>query len=177
MLQFLQFFQRNRLFKRKRPHARPAQLAPKPAAGAPDIEQGPGAGKAEVYAGPDCLLVDELGWLSDIYYFTDIAFVGGTLDGTGGHNVLEPSALSKPVLFGPNLKNTLEGAQVLINKNGGFMVKTADALAEKILSLLKDPPALKAAGAASKAALESLQGATSKTLAVISDCVPPQLEY
>ncbi len=149
-----------------RAHARPALLE-KPAeektGGSMELPEQ----MARVYAGPDCLLIDELGLLADIYYFSDIAFVGGTLDATGGHNVLEPSAFSKPVLFGPNVKNTLEGAQALINMNGGFMVKTADELADKIISLLKDPSALKAAGSASKAALESLQGATQKTLSLM----------
>ena len=46
-------------------------------------------------------------------------------------------------------------------------IGTADELADKIISLLKDPRALREAGAASKAALESLQGATAKTLALI----------
>ena len=125
------------------------------------------SGRAHTRSGPDCLLVDEMGRLADIYSFSDVVFVGGTLDDTGGHNVLEPSAFSKPVLFGPNIKHTREGAQALIDKNGGFMAGTADELADRIISLLKDPSTLRAAGAASKAALESLQGATQKTLALL----------
>jgi len=123
--------------------------------------------RANIRTGPDGALIDEMGWLADMYYFADVVFVGGTLDDTGGHNVLEPSALAKPVLFGPNIKNTRDGALALINKNGGFMVKTADELAAVVISLLKDPAALAAAGASSKAALESLQGATARTLALI----------
>ena len=129
--------------------------------------------RAHARPGPDCLLVDEMGWLADFYSCSDIAFVGGTLDKTGGHNVFEPSAFSKPVLFGPDVRHTGEGAQALINKNGGFVVKTAGELADKIISLLKDPSALREAGTASKAALESLQGATLKTLAAVSACIQP----
>ena len=123
--------------------------------------------RAHARPDPDCLLLDETGRLADIYYFSDVVFVGGTLDDTGGHNVLEPSALSKPVFFGPNIKHTRAGALALMNKNGGFMVKTADELADRIISLLKDPVLLARAGEASKAALESLQGATRKTLAIL----------
>ena len=122
---------------------------------------------------PDCLLVDETGRLADIYSFSDVVFVGGTLDDTGGHNVLEPSAFSKPVLFGPNVKHTREGAEALISKNGGFMIRTSEELADKAISLLKDPSALSEAGAASKAALESLQGATNKTLSIIETYINP----
>jgi 3-deoxy-D-manno-octulosonic-acid transferase len=124
--------------------------------------------RAHARPGPDCLLIDELGRLADIYSRSDVVFVGGTLDDTGGHNVLEPSAFSKPVFFGPNVDNTSEGAAALINKHGGFMVRTADELADKIISLLSDAAALGEAGAASKAALESLQGATRKTFELIS---------
>ena len=125
--------------------------------------------RAHARPDPDCLLMDEMGRLADIYSCSDVAFVGGTLDDTGGHNVLEPSAFSKPVLFGPNVKHASEGARALLNGNGGFMIGTADNLADKIISLLNDPAFLRASGAASKAALESLQGATQKTAAVISD--------
>jgi len=124
--------------------------------------------------GPDCLLLDETGRLTDIYYFSDVVFVGGTLDDTGGHNVLEPSAFSKPVFFGPNVKHAREGARALMDKNGGFMVKTAEELADKTISLLKDPSALREAGAASKAALQSLQGATDKTLALLGTAINDQ---
>ena len=131
--------------------------------------------RAHARPGPDCMLIDEMGRLADIYYYADVVFVGGTLDDTGGHNVLEPSAFSKPVLFGPNVKHTQEGADALINNNGGFMVRTAGELADKIIYLLKDHSALGTAGAASKAALDSLQGATLKTLAAVSDCLNPRL--
>jgi 3-deoxy-D-manno-octulosonic-acid transferase len=123
--------------------------------------------------GPDCLLLDETGRLADIYYFSAVVFVGGTLDDTGGHNVLEPSAFSKPVLFGPDIRHTREGAEALMRKNGGFMVKTADELAEITISLLKDPAALAKAGEASRAALESLQGATTRTMEAIALVLPP----
>jgi 3-deoxy-D-manno-octulosonic-acid transferase len=116
---------------------------------------------------PDCVLIDEIGRLADIYCFSEVVFVGGTLDDTGGHNLLEPSVFSKPVFFGPNIRHTREGAKTLMDKNGGFMVKTADELAEKIISLLQNPSALSQAGAASRSALESLQGATARTMEAI----------
>ncbi len=124
--------------------------------------------RAHARPGPDCLLLNETGRLADVYYFSDVVFVGGTLDDTGGHNVLEPSAFSKPVLFGPNIKHTREGAEALINNNGGFMVKTTEEMAQRIISLLKDPAALAKAGAASRCALESLQGATARTMDTIA---------
>ncbi len=112
----------------------------------------------------DCILVDEMGWLNDFYSLCDISFVGGTLVKIGGHNLLEPSLFSKPVLFGPNIKNAKEAGQTLIKFGGGFMVKTEKDLSGRIALLIKNPSILKTASHMSKEALESLQGATDKTI-------------
>ena len=50
---------------------------------------------------PDVLLLDTVGELVSAYEFCVAAFVGGTITGNGGHNVLEPVAQLKPVFFGP----------------------------------------------------------------------------
>ena len=112
----------------------------------------------------DCILLDEMGWLNDFYSLSDLTFVGGTLVKIGGHNLLEPSLFSKPVLFGPHIKNAKEAAQTLIKFGGGFMVKTEKDLSGRISLLIKNPPMLKSASKMSKKALESLQGATEKTM-------------
>ncbi|MCG2725181.1 MAG: 3-deoxy-D-manno-octulosonic acid transferase [Elusimicrobia bacterium] len=119
----------------------------------------------------DCILLDEMGWLNDFYSFCDLAFVGGTLVEIGGHNLLEPSLFSKPVLFGPNIKNTKEAAQTLIKFGGGFMVKTEKDLSGRISLLIKNPALLKSASKMSKKALESLQGATEKTIKELEKCL------
>ena len=50
---------------------------------------------AEVY------LVDTMGEVPLFYAAADVAFVGGTLVPVGGHNLLEPAALRKPVYHRP----------------------------------------------------------------------------
>ncbi len=112
----------------------------------------------------DCVLLDELGWLNDFYYLSDLVFVGGTLVKVGGHNLLEPSLFSKPVLFGPNTANAEKAAQTLIKFGGGFMVKTKKDLSGRISFLIKNPALLESASKMSKKALDSLQGATEKTI-------------
>ena len=123
---------------------------------------------------PDCLLLDETGLLAGMYAFSELVFVGGTLDDTGGHNVLEPSAFSRPVLFGPNTRNTRDGAAALLEKGGGFTVRTADELADAAIRLFKTPSAMAQAGAASRAALVSLQGATRSTMEKLAEFLPPR---
>ncbi|MDO8803826.1 MAG: glycosyltransferase N-terminal domain-containing protein [Elusimicrobiota bacterium] len=118
--------------------------------------------------GTDCLLVDAMGLLQAFYAFSSVCFVGGTLDDTGGHNLLEPALFSKPVLFGPNYRNARNAGEALLKEKGGFLTETAPQMAETICLLLKDPAALKSAQENAARTLASLQGATAKTLAVIT---------
>lgn len=96
------------------------------------------AGEAQLRAG-EVLLVDTLGELALFYAAGDVAFVGGSLVNVGGHNLLEPAALGKPVLAGPSLENVRESAQAL--KESGVMTSVEDAksLADATLWLFNNP--------------------------------------
>ncbi len=48
---------------------------------------------------------DSMGELLMFYAAADVAFVGGSLVDAGGHNMLEPAALGKPVVTGPHVAN------------------------------------------------------------------------
>ena len=52
-------------------------------------------------AGVDVLVGDVMGTLAHLYPHAGIAFVGGSLDGTGGHNPIEAAVHGLPVLMGP----------------------------------------------------------------------------
>jgi 3-deoxy-D-manno-octulosonic-acid transferase len=51
------------------------------------------------------------------YACADVAYVGGSMGEQGGHNALEPAALGKPVLMGPNMANAKEIAAQLVQCN------------------------------------------------------------
>ncbi len=53
----------------------------------------------------DVYLADTLGELKMLYAAADVAFVGGSMVPTGGHNVLEAAAIGVPILFGPYMFN------------------------------------------------------------------------
>ncbi|MBI3895597.1 MAG: 3-deoxy-D-manno-octulosonic acid transferase [Acidobacteria bacterium] len=57
---------------------------------------------------PGVLLLDSIGELGDVYQLATVAFVGGTLVPTGGHNVLEPAYFGRPIVIGPSMKNFRE---------------------------------------------------------------------
>ena len=86
-------------------------------------------GKTTSAGAADGLLVDTLGELSALYTLAAVAFVGGSLIPTGGHNVLEPAAAGVPVLFGPHTEHFREPAQALVAAGGGSVVTDAAGLA------------------------------------------------
>jgi 3-deoxy-D-manno-octulosonic-acid transferase len=51
---------------------------------------------------------------------------------------LEPAALSKPILFGPNVFNFSEISADLLKQQGSIQVQNADALMQEITQLLED---------------------------------------
>lgn len=117
-------------------------------------------------AGPaaDCLLVDAMGLLQALYAVSAVCFVGGTLDDTGGHNLLEPALFGKPALFGPNYRNARHAGDALLKQKGGFLTETAPQLAKTLTLLLTDPASLRAAQNNATATLAALRGATQKTI-------------
>ena len=84
-------------------------------------------------------LVDTMGEVPLFYAAADVAFVGGTLVPVGGHNLLEPAALRKPVVTGPYLFNTQDiadkfekvGASITVNNAGQLGSAVADLFADK----------------------------------------------
>ena len=78
----------------------------------------------------EVLIVDRVGLLAKLYGLADIAFVGGSFRGSV-HNVMEPAAMAKPVLFGPTIQNAYE-ASLLVARGGAKLVHTSQQLAEAI---------------------------------------------
>ncbi|MBO4406033.1 MAG: 3-deoxy-D-manno-octulosonic acid transferase [Alphaproteobacteria bacterium] len=72
----------------------------------------------------DIILIDTFGEVGTCFRLTDVAFVGGSLVPIGGHNIYEPVALGKPVLFGPHMENALEVRNLVLENKVGFEVKS-----------------------------------------------------
>lgn len=70
---------------------------------------------------PKVLIIDNIGMLSSIYGYADVAYIGGGF-GEGIHNVLEAATYGVPVLFGPNYQKFQE-AKDLIQAKAAFSVE------------------------------------------------------
>ena len=113
-------------------------------------------------AAVDVLIVDRVGLLAKLYGLADIAFVGGSFRGSV-HNVMEPAAMAKPVLFGPAIRNAYE-ASLLVERGGAKVVHTAPELADAITVWLNDTNVREAAGNIGKQLIEENLGAVDLTL-------------
>ena len=67
---------------------------------------------------PGVLLLDSIGELGAIYQFATVAYVGGTLVPTGGHNILEPAYFARPIVIGPHMENFQEIAARFLQDAG-----------------------------------------------------------
>lgn len=115
----------------------------------------------------EVLLVDTLGELLDFYAMGDVAFVGGTLVPVGGHNLLEPAALGRPVLAGPNNFNSADVAKILVERGSAQIVADAAALGLRISELLSDPEQRARMGALGRECVADNRGALDKLLGLI----------
>jgi len=113
----------------------------------------------------DVLVLDTIGELARFYALSDAAFIGGSLIPRGGQNLLEPAYYGKPVYFGPHMDNFAALAQLFVNGGGARIVEKPEELTD--MFLWRDPLALEEMGRKAKDLLNSLQGATGRTLAAL----------
>lgn len=85
------------------------------------------------------LIGDSLGELLGYYAATDIAFVGGSLIPHGGHNLLEPAMLKKPVVTGPHYFNFKAIGQELLSHKAALMVRSSEELSAALCKLIQKP--------------------------------------
>ncbi|WP_434699342.1 lipid IV(A) 3-deoxy-D-manno-octulosonic acid transferase [Pseudomonas sp. D1-1] len=117
-----------------------------------------------VTAQASVLLGDTMGELLFLYALADSAFVGGSLVPNGGHNLLEPAALAKPVLSGPHLFNFLEIAAQLRAAGALQEVEDAESLALAVQRLFELPRDAQRMAEAGLKVMRSNQGALQRLL-------------
>jgi 3-deoxy-D-manno-octulosonic-acid transferase len=113
------------------------------------------------------LLGDTMGELMTFYAAADVAFVAGSLVPVGGHNLLEPASVGRPVLTGPYNFNGEEIAQLLMDAGAAFIVGDTGQLAHAVIGLLEDPGLCSVMGAAGKAVLDANRGALDRLLTLV----------
>ncbi len=111
---------------------------------------------------PAVLLLDTLGELAGLYPLADVVFIGGSLNGWGGHNVLEPALAKRPVIVGPAMQNFRQIADDLIAAGGLLQVGSIEELTAALQRLLDNPEERKTIGENAFRLARSKRGAAAR---------------
>ncbi len=122
-------------------------------------------GETQVY------LVDSMGELPRFYAAADLAFVGGSLLPFGGHNVLEPAMLGRPVLVGPHTFNFSDIVRLLEQAGVLRVVEDAERLAAAARAWLEDSNERDRVGRLARDIVHRHRGATQRTVGEIERLV------
>ena len=128
---------------------------------------GGGAGAADV------VVLDTVGELAALFPAATVVFVGGSLAPVGGHNVIEPAAWGRPVVFGPHMENFAEIAELFLAHGAARRVSGAGELEPVLAELLADPRQRAELGTAARSLVEANRGAAVRSLAEIAAVLPP----
>lgn len=117
------------------------------------------------FARHSILIIDNIGMLKSLYYYSDIAFVGGGFSNKL-HNILEPAVFSNVILFG-NDHNKFPEAEELMQREGAFEISSGAELLSFIENVLIEEDELPRLQEKSFGYIESNRGATEKLLSVV----------
>ena len=114
------------------------------------------------------LLADTTGELARLIQGADLIIMGKTLAGNNeGQNIIEPAAMGKPVICGPQLKNFRQALDALVKGDAVLRVMKDSELTDAVRHLLSDPAERQALGERASAVMLKSRGALEKVLAAI----------
>ena len=123
--------------------------------------------------GEDVFVIDTLGELMMFYACANVAFVGGSLQPIGGHNLLEPAAVGTPAVTGPHLHNFAEISRRMREAGAVEICEDTQQVSDALQRLLADPAACQAMRDAGLALVANGRGAVARTLVQVAPHLPP----
>jgi len=115
----------------------------------------------------DCLLVNTTGELRHFYLHAQVIFVGKSLTALGGQNPIEPGALGKAMVFGPNMQNFADVSRQFVEQQGAWQVQDAAELEQAVATLLGDAERCESLGRNALKVVRENQGAILRTVEMI----------
>jgi 3-deoxy-D-manno-octulosonic-acid transferase len=119
-----------------------------------------------------CLLVNTTGELPFFYEQATVVFIGKSLCGQGGQNPIEPAALGKAIVFGPNMQNFAAIAEAFLKQRGAVQVRDAAGLERTLEELFGDEPGRAALGQNALRVVRENRGAIERTVELIVKHLP-----
>lgn len=108
-------------------------------------------------------ILDTIGYLSKVYSYADIAYVGGGAGRTGLHNILEPAVFGIPILIGKNY-NQFPEAKALIKLGGVTSLESSSAFNSTLDALITDNVLRTSQGDITKSYIAKNRGAVVKVM-------------
>ena len=116
----------------------------------------------------DVLVGDEMGTLVYLYAAAEVAFIGGSLDDTGGHNPIEAALHGVPMVMGPSRVNFAEVVHRFETAGCLHLAVSAEELASRVDALLKDSDQRKIEGRAAREVVSNNRGAIERVAGDLS---------
>ncbi|RLD50853.1 MAG: 3-deoxy-D-manno-octulosonic acid transferase [Bacteroidetes bacterium] len=115
------------------------------------------------------LIIDGMGFLSGLYQYCDIAYIGGGF-GKGIHNILEAATFGKPVIFGPNYQRFAEAVE-LVQLKGAFAIGSSFEVISITDTLKNNEASWQSASSICKEYVLKKKGATEIILSKVSEFI------
>jgi 3-deoxy-D-manno-octulosonic-acid transferase len=125
----------------------------------------------------ECLVVNTTGELRFFYEHATVVFVGKSLTAIGGQNPIEPAALGRAMVFGPNMQNFANIARNFVAENGAVQVADPAGLEKAIAELLADETRRAELGRNAQRVVHENLGAIDRTVEMILEKLEPREIY
>lgn len=117
--------------------------------------------RTQVYLG------DTMGELPVVIGSADVAFIGGSLVPTGGHNMLEAAAQGVAVCFGPHVFNFAAISELLVAEGAARRVGDEVELAQQVIAWFRDASARAEAGENGRRVVRQNRGALARLIGLL----------
>ncbi len=118
------------------------------------------------------LIVDTTGEMLAFLTVADLVVMGNSFAGhRGGHNIIEPALLGKPVIFGAGMDNFQEVARIFKADQAAVEVHDDSELETTLLNLLHNPEERERLGNAARQTVENNRGAIAKSIALLNTII------
>ena len=118
----------------------------------------------------DCLLADTTGELLKFIRSADIVLMGKTFCGNNeGQNIIEPAALGKAIITGPEMRNFKQAFAALREGSGLLRLESDSELAADIIQLTENTELRNSLGNNAAKAIAVHAGALNKTITILED--------
>jgi len=121
----------------------------------------------------DCLLADTTGELLKFIRSSEIILMGKTFCGNNeGQNIIEPAALGKAIITGPEMRNFKQAFSTLLQRNGVMRLASDPELPNAITQIAESPSLRQELGTHAAEAVAVHAGALRNTITLLEENIP-----